>query len=354
MRTIKYLYFFLIATITLSACSSNTPLKEGQPDEIVSVERNAETYIVKLKKNGDWRVFQGPSIESISWINPTYLHGGDSLTIYHTYPENRIFFAIERLKNSDTLYMSERHIPMEGTPNFRELGGIINKNGQQIRWGQFFRSGSLESLTDNDLVYFNSLGIKKVIDLRSDYEIEEAPDRLPDSTIKWEQVRIMNPSDMNIEMAEEIELTPEVATQFLVESNKNFIINIKRFQPVIDALQSDEPFLFHCTAGKDRTGLSAALILMVLNVDRDVIMDDYLLTNKYTIPYYRANKEKMQTLGFNDNVLEELGGVKREYLQAAFNTIDSIYGSSEAMLEKEFGITPEIQKQLINKYTYVR
>lgn len=356
MRIVPPLFLLLLSTSFLSSCGNNaaSPLRNGQVEDAVSVTRDSEKYVVKPAKSGDWKVYQGSSVKNISWSNPTYLHGGDSLTIYLSYPENRLFFALEKAEGSDTLFISERHLPMEGTPNFRDLGGIINKDGKQIYWGQFFRSGSLESLTDNDLIYFKELGIKKVIDLRSHHEVEAAPDRLPDSTIHWQQVLIMNPSDMKSVMTEGVKLTPKMATQFLVESNKNFIINIKRFQPIIDALMGEEPFLFHCTAGKDRTGMSAALILMVLNVDRDIIMSDYLLSNTYTIPYYRANEKKMQMLAFEDDLVEELGGVKREYLQAAFNAIDSIYGSSEAMLEKEFGITPEIQKELVKKYTYVK
>jgi protein-tyrosine phosphatase len=153
-------------------------------------------------------------------------------------------------------------------------------------------------------------------------------------------------------MTTDVKLTPETTARFLVESNKNFALNIQRFQPIMDALFDGEPFLFHCTAGKDRTGMSASRILTAPNVDRDAIMNDYLLTNKYTIPYYRANKEKTQMLAFDDNVINEPGGVKEEYPQAAFNTIDSIYGNSATMLEKEFGITPKKRQELIKKYTY--
>lgn len=353
MKIINVIPALLLTSLTI-ACESKTTLKDSQPENIVSIERDSLSYIFTIVKEGVWNVYQGNSTNTIRWDEPIKLHGDTSptLSIPCQYPDNRLFFAITNPNANDTLYLSEKHIPMQGTPNFRELGGIVNKDGKPLKWGYFFRSGSLENLTDNDLIYFKDLGIRSVIDLRSDKEVAKAPDRLPDSTIKWQQVQIMNPADMTNTMLGYDKLTPELASQFLVESNKNFVLNIKRFQPIVDALQSGEPFLFHCTAGKDRTGMSAALILTALNVDREVIMSDYLLTNKYTIPYYEANKDKMLALGIDEDVIKELGGVKREYLQAAFNSIDSIYGSSHAMLEKEFGITSEKQKELIEKYTY--
>ena len=342
-----------LAAATLLSCGNGetVKLRNGRVEDIASVQRNEEGYTVEVHKEGTWNIFQGDSKETIDWSDVSTVNDREKLVIPRPYPEDRLFFALVSANDSDTLYLSETHIPMEGTPNFRDLGGIITKDKRQVRWGQFFRSGSLDELTDNDLSYFEDLGIHSVIDLRSDKEIASAPDRLPDSLVHWQQVQIMNPSDMK-DFSLDTQLTPELASKLLVESNKNFVLNIKRFQPIFDAMLGGEPFLFHCTAGKDRTGMSAALILMTLNVDREAIMNDYLLTNQYTIPYYEKNKDKMAKLGFSNEVVKELGGVKKEYLQAAFNAIDSIYGNSEAMLAKEFGITAEKQQELIKKYTY--
>lgn len=347
----KTLSMLLLLSTLLIACNDNVSLKQEQPGSIVNVTRDAEKYVVKLNKDGNWNVFQGPSAEQISWDNPTRLQGGDSLAIYHPYPEKRLFFAVVKPEGSDTLYSSERHIPAENALNFRDFGGFINKDGKQLRWGRLFRSGSLERLTDNDLAYFKNLGIKTVIDLRSDRAIIETPDRLPDS-VRLLHVKIIKTQDLKRTIADNVGLGPDGAVQFLKENYVDFIVNIHTFRPIIDQLLQGEPFLVHCNSGKDRSGISVALILMALNVDRAIIEENYLLTNQYTTLYFNDNKEKLSPLGIKDDVIMELSKVRQEYLHTAFNAIDSIYGSSEAMFEKEFGITSEIQKELIKKYTY--
>lgn len=347
----KTLSFLLLLSTVFVACNDNVSLKHEQPGSIVDVTRDTEKYIVKLNKDGEWKIFQGPSIEQISWDNPTHLQGGDSLIIYHTYPNSRIYFAVESLKDGDTLYASERQIPIEGALNFRDFGGFINKDGKQLRWGKLFRSGSLENLTDDDLIYFKNLGIKTVIDLRSEKGIQDALDRLPDS-VQWMHVKIIKTADLKRTIADNTDMSPESAVHFLEQNYKDFIANINTFKPIIEELLKGKPLLLHCNSGKDRSGISVALILMALNVDRSVIENNYLLTNQYTPLYYKDNKKKLQPLGINDDVTMELSRVRAEYLQAAFSAIDSTYGSSEKMFEEEFGITAKKQKELIKAYTY--
>ena len=109
-------------------------------------------------------------------------------------------------------------------------------------------------------------------------------------------------------------------------------------------LESDEPLVFHCTAGKDRTGFAAALILLALGVPRPVVMEDYLLTNELfqmpIIPPGLASQE----------VLTVLWGVQAGFLEAALQVVDMDYGGAPFYLEKTMGLGPAEQQRLISLY----
>ncbi|MFM2325993.1 MAG: hypothetical protein RIR31_195, partial [Bacteroidota bacterium] len=129
----------------------------------------------------------------------------------------------------------------------------------------------------------------------------------------------------------------------------------KRYKPVFETLlnnNSDSAVLFHCTAGKDRTGICTALILYALNVDENIIMQDYLASN-----YYRqADNERMKkmlvdTYHMKEEVVEGMMSVKESYLQSTFDAIKNKYGSINNFLKTEMGLTPKKHKMLKKKFT---
>ena len=180
---------------------------------------------------------------------------------------------------------AERLVPLEGTLNFRDLGGYATTAGSRVRWGQLFRSDGLQGLTDPDHELLTAMGIRTVCDLRWDRERDAQPSRLPADGVTVHHFSVGR-DPQGDDMIERIfagevdEVTVEwmadIYLQMLDEGASAFVALLTHLAEP-DAL----PAVFHCAAGKDRTGLSAALLLRLLDVPEDVVLDDYELSNTY-------------------------------------------------------------------------
>src|SRR5262245_10380934 len=187
-----------------------------------------------------------------------------------------------------------RLLPFGGAKNFRDLGGYQTTDGRTIRWNVLYRSDALHKLTDADLSHLSALMLDRIIDFRVQHEKDREPDRLPgnmeirvialpildSSTQAWHDSReefVRNLKKIN-PVSYMVRTNVELATRFTPEF-KLFL------QELLSA--SGHPVLFHCAAGKDRTGFAAAILLRILGVPREVVMQDYLLTNQYFMSAYR-------------------------------------------------------------------
>ena len=160
----------------------------------------------------------------------------------------------------------ERVINPEGTTNFRDLGGYVAYDGSQIAWRTLFRSDSLDRLTEEGVKTFLTLGIRTVVNLRS--ENTGAVD-VPGVTLSVKMICL--PWDMK----GAIEDVPQTYRNFVLDN-----LNVFREVFLLLADTSDLPLLFHCAAGKDRTGVLAAVILKSLGVADEMIYADYVLTGE--------------------------------------------------------------------------
>ncbi len=241
---------------------------------------------------------------------------------------------LETLQLVDT---TTRLLPIQGAYNVRDLGGYKTKDGRQVKWGKVIRSGDLNHLTDSDLLYFSRIPLKSYIDFRDSAEIAAAPDKYPPTVTHLYKLPILAGDLSSIS-----KLTPESALSMLGEMNKEFV---KEWQPVyadffkILMEEDNSPLLFHCSAGKDRTGYAAALFLSSLGVDRETIIQDYMLSAEYLKDKY-AREIKAYP------VLAPLMTVKREYIEAAFNLIDQEYGGMENYLTNYLYVDLEKMKNL--------
>jgi protein-tyrosine phosphatase len=126
------------------------------------------------------------------------------------------------------------------------------------------------------------------------------------------------------------------------------------FQPVLDLLLVDgnEPLIYHCSGGKDRTGFMTAVILAAMDVDMKTIRQDYLMSNYYR---QRANQKKIRQarlIGLDQETLEYLFIVRDSYFDSVINTVNERYGDMDNYLAVKFGLTREVRDQLKEKYTY--
>lgn len=249
---------------------------------------------------------------------------------------------------------NQRVIKLKGSQNTRDIGGYATENGRRISWGKVFRSDNLSRLRPEDFQRLESLGLKTVIDLRTQREVEKAPtvwqgDKPPKifhyaigkSDGEWvrEQSQLIRkgrfkPSDTLNLYVKAYQLLPTVGQE--------------SYQDLLELLldKSNWPLLIHCTAGKDRTGVAVALIFEVLGVDRNTIMEDYLLTNEVARTRQQATKladqqaSKRTTTGSFMSSFKPPGadawfplvGVAPEMLNGFYERVEEEYGSVDAYI----------------------
>ena len=259
--------------------------------------------------------------------------------------------------------IAERHVALEGQPNFRDLGGYKTADGRHVKWGLLYRSGALNKLTDADLEKLRARGIAKIIDLRTDSEIEKAPDRLPTGA---KAIRLPVGSETNLNALTVAVKTGDVSgleEGLLLDSNREFVRDFTgAYRQLLQQLaeSADRPILWHCTLGKDRAGLGAAIVLMVLGVPQETIMEDYLLSNTFRAQAMRkemADFNRKHATTTNESkarrdaqVFRALIEVRREFLQAAFDEMIKEYGSREAYIRHGLGVTKARQKRLQRRF----
>ena len=241
---------------------------------------------------------------------------------------------------------------MEGIVNFRDLGGARTGDGRRVRRGRLFRSGQLGRITANDREAFVSLGIRTVIDLRTEAENNERPDRLnPDlgiRTIHLPILEIGNDGGSRLRQLWSLRFGPGRALDFAELMRRGYgeyVVEYRaEFADVIRLVgdPGNLPALVHCTAGKDRTGLACSLVLAALGVPSAEILREYLLTN-CQLQEFKISMLKRLWLPVLFGIPRErflpLFDARPEYLQAAFDRIGKDYGSVDGYLRHALRLT---------------
>jgi protein-tyrosine phosphatase len=225
----------------------------------------------------------------------------------------------------------QRRLPVKGGYNFRDLGGYRTKDGKTVKWGKLLRGDEMNALTDEDISYFARMPLVSIVDFRSEKEAAQIADRNPPSIKDNYNLAIDSGKLVGEEANEPQNITARQANRFMRDIYASLVtdehcINMYRRFFAILRDGSSAPLLFHCTAGKDRTGVAAALILYALNADDETVMRDYLLTNVYLESKYTGLSAKYPAL-------KEIFSAKEEYLDLALNLINEKHGSVERYLK---------------------
>lgn len=231
-------------------------------------------------------------------------------------------------------------IPLEGQSNFRDVGGYKTQDGKVIRKGLIYRSGDLSRLTAKDLSHLNQLGLQEIVDFRTTEESKQAPDRIPASVKAYESIPVAA-GELNMDsLIAGAKNRPEKLQKFLVEANQSFVDDSKpQFEEFFRILQSAKgPLVFHCTAGKDRTGFATALFYEAMGVHRDIIVDDYMASSQFLRPLQQSARHFAKEKRIDPEAFDPLLTVKPEYIEAAFDLIDKRYGGVEAYLKSELKV----------------
>lgn len=247
----------------------------------------------------------------------------------------------------------ERVVQLDGPLNFRDLGGYKTQDGKTVKWNKIYRSDSLSSLSFDDKIKLTKLRVTVDCDLRSKYEQASAPD------VFWPNVKYVDAHIYSEDPQENkgdkklyrfIHHIPEMDS-YIGQVYQRVLLNShsqeefsKIFAYLLE-LPEDEALVFHCSAGKDRTGMTAALILTLLGVDDDTIARDYLLTNKlydFAVSKQLPSTDELSKMVAKMNVTKGEGTA----IIGITETIRRGWGSPDNFLKKELGFT---QKD-INKF----
>ena len=243
---------------------------------------------------------------------------------------------------------AERRVGLNGPVNFRDLGGYKSADGRRVRWGRVFRSDAL-LLDDEDLEDFAGLGIRTVYDLRSDIERQATPNRLPEEAPPAVVVLplVSDNPDANplvgIESTDGEDFLAHLYGHILEHSATNF-------GAVLTGLSETDhlPAVFHCAAGKDRTGMVAAVLLSILGVSLEDILDDYELTSRYrTTEHVQASMQRLEeNQGLAPEIIAGMLRAPRWAMQRALTSVAERFGGFDGYATGPAGVSAGVPDRL--------
>lgn len=268
-----------------------------------------------------------------------------SLRVSGLTPGKRWFFALVPDRGAP-LVIADRGLHLATIPNLRDIGGYRTADGRWVKMGMLYRSDQLDRLSDGDLAAMGGLGIALVADLRTASERSREPDRLPAGAEHLVLDVAADSHGLGGDMRQAMTL---IATgqgaAMLTEANREFVsLDSARtaYRALLGRIGAEDagPILYHCTAGKDRTGWATAVILTILGVPRETVMADYLASNDYL----RAKNEAILAAAGSASVpiaranLEPVLGVRAAYIEAAFAEVEKRHGPFDRYVRDGLGL----------------
>jgi protein-tyrosine phosphatase len=240
---------------------------------------------------------------------------------------------------------------LEGAPNFRDLGGYVGVDGRALRWGRLFRSDHLGAVTEADLALLDAVGVRLVIDFRSDAERAEYGSLRHDGVEVRREPIVEGLVDAitPLERIMRRELTSWTAEDMAALYRAMLDRFALRFGAVVVAAAdpANHPLVFHCTAGKDRTGLAAALILRALGVSEADTLDDYELTHRFRTARRVAElRPRFEAAGIDLEPLMAFFAPPRDAMAAALDHVEHRYGGVVAYLTGPAEVAPAALERL--------
>jgi protein-tyrosine phosphatase len=239
-----------------------------------------------------------------------------------------------------------RSVPLSGASNFRDLGGYAGHAGRTVAWRKLFRSDHLGLLSGDDIAQINQLNVARVLDFRGAAERTAQVCAIPGARVSSLAIEPTVVQAITALVEKNGSIRPEDAVALMQQTYRAFVHdNSARFAELFaHLLEDDAPLVFHCTAGKDRTGFAAALVLRALGVSESVVMQDYLLTNELFRPPELVGSHAPP------EVRNVIARVQTGFLDAAFEAVASSHGSVEQYLEKAMRLGSNQQQRLRSLY----
>ncbi len=233
----------------------------------------------------------------------------------------------------------QRHHDFDGCFNFRDIGGYPTKDGRRVKWGRYFRAGRQDRMTKADLERLARLNVGAQIDLRGNEEIaDQGPGPLPEMGADYHHLPVI-PEGGREKLSQLVGDTGISGERYLGYLAFGTDTWLSLFE--ILAAPSDDALIIHCTAGKDRTGVSTAFLLSVLGVDRAFIEADYRLTNRDVV---RQVDFLEASVGLPEDMTREellvLAGVPEAAISVFLDGLASEYGGATEYL-RHAGVTDD-------------
>jgi protein-tyrosine phosphatase len=290
----------------------------------------------------------GPTPESIDHDHALTVAAGQRSARLTDLAPGRHYISVSPHGGGAAMVAAERRLPFEGVLNFRDLGGYRTAGGGRTRWGRLFRADSLHRLTPSDQALLSRLGLRVIYDLRTDRERQQRPNALDDA----DELRSVWLPLLASTQLDDVSVTTGLrdGERFLLEVYQGMVSSSAHvFGELLVGLTDPAglPAVFHCAAGKDRTGVTAAILLSVLGVNDEDVLDDYELTSRHRTEQQR--QEIMSSLGEQGFAAEAAAGLlstPRWVMATVLEQIRMTYGSVEDYLVGPVGITPEAIREM--------
>lgn len=246
--------------------------------------------------------------------------------------------------------LAERLIPLEGGVNFRDMGGYATEDGRRVKWRRLYRSGTMTRLTSADYEHLAERNIRTVIDLRTTTEQTTEPNHWCSQAGITYWCRDHDETFGQLqEMVDKGIASPAEAEQIMEDGYRSLPFRqAEAYAELFRRIAAGAtPIVFNCTAGKDRTGGAAALVLAALGVSRDTVIADFTMTERAVdlrkaFRTGRDDPRRERYLRLAEGVSEALRGARPSYIAAMLETLEERCGSVEEYL-REVGVTdPEL------------
>jgi protein-tyrosine phosphatase len=240
----------------------------------------------------------------------------------------------------------DRLLPLQGGCNFRDMGGYQTGDGRTVKRGTLFRSGSMGGLTSEDFAYLSGLGIRAVCDFRTTGERESDPNRWVEAAqiAYWTRDYEMSFGELRSVLAQKLATVDQARTAMIASYRRLPYEQAPAYRELFRRLGAGEvPLVFNCSAGKDRAGTAAALILSALGVPRETVIADYLLSNHSMVALHRAQargrRGESPIADVSPEAVEAVLSADAAYLHGALGAVEEKHRSVAGYLDDELGVS---------------
>jgi protein-tyrosine phosphatase len=323
---------------------------DTQPDGVLTVHWAVEGQPTAVD------VATGSSADHLQHAHETTVPAGQTTLQLPGRGTGRPFVSVTPHEGGPAAVAADRRVPFEGITNFRDLGGYRTRSGDRIRWGLVFRADALHGLSPRDLALYEQLGLRAVFDLRGELEREERPNPVPSRLLTI----VGRPPDVEAAVPVPGGTTIADGEQILHDMYLGLMAHAAlQIGQLYTSLATDDglPAVFHCHAGKDRTGLVAALLLEALGVERDLLLDDYELTARYRLRVHQESSyQRLVESGVSPEAAAGVLTAPRWAMASALDDLDTRYGGVESYLTGPAGMRPgdlrDLRRRLVGPGPY--